>query len=171
MSGVDQALHKLEQAKRPRGNQWIYTDEIADEICRRLEDGESLNGICKTPGFPSESTVRRWYVDDHCGFAAKYARARDIALDRMADELIEIADDSSGDVKPDDGEGGPPVMDGEFVQRSKLRVDTRKWVMSKLAPKKYGDRVQHEHSGTITLASVLAAVDAPVVEAKAEPAE
>ena len=67
------------------------------------------------------------------------ARARDIGLERMAEETVEIADDSGLDVvMTEDG----PRADGEVVQRAKLRVDTRKWLLSKLAPKRYGDRLQ-----------------------------
>jgi len=78
-------------------------------------------------------------IDDHEGFAAHYARARDIGLEVMAEETIEIADDSGLDVVMT--ENGPRP-DGEVINRAKLRVDTRKWLLSKLAPKRYGDRLQ-----------------------------
>ena len=149
MSGVDVALRKLEeQQKRPRGRPLTYTDEIADEICRRLEMGESLNAICKTTGFPLASTVRRWVTDDVCGFASKYARARDFGLEHHIDDLLALADDE--DIPP---------------ESRRIRVDTRKWIAAKLAPKKYGDRIQHEHSGGVIAGTIVigAAVPGPKV--------
>lgn len=125
---------------RPRGGRpGSYNPEIADEIVHRLAEGEALIAICRDAHMPARSTVHGWYIDDVEGFAAKYARARDAGLERMAEETIEIADDSGLDVvMTDDG----PRPDGEVINRAKLRVDTRKWLLSKLAPKRYGDRLQ-----------------------------
>ena len=129
---------KAPPARKPRIRP-TYSPAIAEEICRRLAEGEGLRAICRDEHMPTESTVRGWYVDDYQGFAAQYARARDIGLDVMAEETIEIADDSGLDVvMTDDG----PRPDGEVINRAKLRVDTRKWLLSKLAPKRYGDRLQ-----------------------------
>jgi hypothetical protein len=94
---------------------------------------------------PPESTVRRWALEDRDGFSAQYARAREIGYGAMADELIEISDDSSGDLKTD--ENGNARMDAEFVGRSRLKVDTRKWLLSKALPKVYGDKITQEVSG------------------------
>ena len=125
-------------ARKPRIRP-TYSPAVADEICARLAGGESLIAICRDEHLPAERTVRGWVVDDYEGFAPKYARARDIGLERMAEETIEIADDSGLDVvMTDDG----PRPDGEVINRAKLRVDTRKWLLSKLAPKRYGDRLQ-----------------------------
>lgn len=130
--------------KRKRGRPVRHTKAVADRICARLATGETLRAICRDDDMPPESTVRRWYVDDRKGFAAQYARARDIGLDSMADELIGIADDGANDyINGDNG----PALDRDHVTRSKLRVDTRKWYLSKLAPKRYGEKTQHEHSG------------------------
>ena len=93
---------------------------------------------------PPESTVRMWYVDDRHGFAAQYAKARDIGLDCMADQVFEIADDASMDVVLT-SEG--PRVQGEVVARSRLRFDARRWYLSKMAPKRYGDKLLQEHSG------------------------
>ena len=125
-------------ARKPRIRP-TYSPAIAEEICRRLAEGEGLRAICRDEHMPTESTVRGWYVDDYQGFAAQYARARDIGLEVMAEETIEIADDSGLDVVMT--ENGPRP-DGEAINRAKLRVDTRKWLLSKLAPKRYGDRLQ-----------------------------
>lgn len=123
--------------KRPRPT---YSPAVADEICARLAGGESLIAICRDEHMPSEHAVRGWVIDDFEGFASRYARARDMGIDRLVEETIEIADDSGLDVVI--GPDGALRPDGEVVNRAKLRVDTRKWFASKLAPKRYGDRLQ-----------------------------
>ena len=123
----------------PAGRQALYTIEIADEICERLAQGESLNAICKAEGYPAESTVRLWAMEDREGFAAKYAQAREVGYERMAEEILEISDDSSQDTQFTE-QGAKP--DNEWINRSRLRVDTRKWLLSKCLPKVYGDRSQ-----------------------------
>lgn len=107
-----------------------YTKEIADEICQRLVDGESLRSICKDDHLPAVSTVCLWIVDNREGFSEQYARARQAQGTMMADDIAHIADSGSGD-----------------VARDRLRVDTRKWYLSKVLPKLYGDKVEVEHSG------------------------
>jgi hypothetical protein len=121
-----------------QGRPSIYTDVVAEEICTRMAAGESLNKICKDNHLPTESCVRAWALDDREGFYAKYARARAIRAEAMAEEILDISDDSSQDVTFDDN--GNPRQNNEFAARSKLRVDTRKWILSKVLPKVYGDR-------------------------------
>ena len=137
--------------KRPRGRQTIYTAEIAETICRQLSEGKSLRSICRTPGYPHESTVRLWVVDNVNDFATHYARARDVGLDVMAESLIDIADEPVGTLLT----GG---TDSGAVNKQRLQVDTRKWILSKLAPKKYGDRQTLAHEGGIAL-TVVTGVD------------
>jgi hypothetical protein len=107
-----------------------FTPAIVSAICERLSAGESLRSICRDEGMPSEVTVRRWAMDNTGGFAAQYAQARNLGLDALADEVIEIADTGSSD-----------------TQRDRLRFDARRWLLSKLAPKRYGDRQSVEVSG------------------------
>lgn len=129
-----------------RGRPVTFTQDVADQICGRLAEGESLRSICKDEGYPPESTVRLWVVDDREGFAAQYARARDVGLDAMADEILEVSDDGTNDWMErldNDGKSVGWQLNGEHVQRSRLRVDSRKWLLSKVAPKRYGDRLQH----------------------------
>lgn len=128
-----------------------YSQEVADAICARLAQGESLNAICKDDGMPDESTVRMWALDDYRGFAPNYARAREIGYQKMADEIIAISDDSSNDVIQTE-QGERP--NAEFVARSRLRVDSRKWMLSKMLPKVFGDKVENIHSGGIKVESV-----------------
>lgn len=120
-----------------------YTPELAAEICKRLAAGESLLGICEDPLMPSRETVYQWVIKDRQGFADSYARARDAGLDRMADEVLNIADDGSNDWMLRNDPNNPGYQaNGEHQQRSRLRVDTRKWYLSKLAPKRYGDKLE-----------------------------
>jgi hypothetical protein len=108
-------------------------------------------------------TVRRWYVDDREGFSSQYAQARDTGLDAMADELLEIGDDGSNDWMERHGQDSAGwLANGEHVQRSRLRVDTRKWLLSKMAPKRYGDKLQHtgaDGEGPIVIQTVRYADD------------
>lgn len=120
-----------------------YTAQIADEICRRLACGESLRSICRGHDMPAESTVRQWAIDDREGFHAQYARAREIQAYAIGDEIFEIADDGRNDwMQANHGDNAGYQLNGEHVQRSKLRVDTRKWHLSKILPKVYGDKTE-----------------------------
>lgn len=95
--------------------------------------------------------MRQWVIDNREGFSAHYTRARDIGLDALADEAIEIADTPMiGEKRKVKGTGDTAeveVTTGDMVERARLRVEARKWYLSKLAPKKYGDKL--EVSGTL----------------------
>jgi hypothetical protein len=111
---------------------------LADEILERLADGDSLASICCDEEMPDERSVRRW-ARNHGDFGAKYAVARRLGYEKRADELLEIADDSSADwIDTDDGHR---VLNGAHVNRARLMIDTRKWLLSKMLPKVYGDHL------------------------------
>jgi len=116
------------------GRPSVFTEELADEICTRLANGESLRTICNSERddfIPSIGTVMRWVVENE-KFREHYEEARRIQAETMADEIVTIADGSPyADPSPVD------------VARDRLRVDARKWVASKLLPKKYGDKIAH----------------------------
>ncbi len=123
----------------------LYTPQLASLICERMARGESLRSICAAEDMPDESTVRLWAVTDRDGFATQYAHAREAQMDALAEDILAIADDSAGDIRVDaDGHEAP---NHELVQRARLRVDTRKWIMSKIAPKRYGDKITQELTG------------------------
>ena len=133
-------------AKRKPGRPTRYTEAIAVKICRRLAEGESLRKISKDTSMPAISTVMGWLFDGkHADFSEQYARARDLQADKLFDEALEIADETSDDWITTEDE--KKVLDHEHVQRSRLRVDTRKWAAGKLAPKRYGDKLQHTGDG------------------------
>jgi hypothetical protein len=96
---------------------------------------------------PDKSTVMRWLAT-HKEFRDQYASAREAQADYYAEEIIEIADDGSNDwMERKRGEETIEVENHEVIGRSRLRVDTRKWLMARMAPKKYGDRVMQEVTG------------------------
>lgn len=115
-----------------------YTDETAAKICARIADGESVRSITSDADMPDQSVVYDW-LKARPDFAEQYTRAREAQADFYADQIIKIADDGENDTYVDDD--GQPRTDHDVIARSRLRVDARKWVASKLAPKKYGDKV------------------------------
>lgn len=105
---------------------------------------------------PPESTVREWVIDDVEGFAAQYARARDVGLDSMADETLEIANTPKVGSKTTVDAKGKTVTKGDMIEHRRLQVDTRKWYLSKMAPKKYGERTKLDVDISVSLAERLA---------------
>jgi hypothetical protein len=117
------------------------TPEIVDEIMESIADGVPLREICRREGMPNWRTVYDWLEADE-ELAARFARARDIGFDAIAEETLEIADDGTNDWterKRQDG-STDTVLDSEHVQRSKLRIETRLKLLAKWSPKKYGDK-------------------------------
>lgn len=135
------------------GKRMKYTPEIAMEVCRRLADGEPLIDICDDETMPGLTMVKGWEIEDTGGFASLYARARDIGVDVMAEKLIRYAKDGSRDYTFTVTIGGAiiPITMHEVIARSRLIVDTIKWYISKLAPRKYGDRLNVELSGSVDI--------------------
>lgn len=117
----------------PAGRPTDYGDEVVDLICSRLAVGESLNRICKDADMPAMSTVFGW-LSKHPEFLEKYTRAREAQAETHADRIIEIADDADID-----------------ANHKRIMVDARKWVASKLKPKRYGDKLDLDHSGNVGL--------------------
>lgn len=116
-----------------------YNKEAADVIIERLSTTtQGLRKICKDIGI-SANTVYDWITEDFEGFGKRYARAKQIQADLAIEEAYEIADDTAKDTLLD--EFGNKREDKEWTNRSRLRVDLRKWHASKLAPKVYGDRL------------------------------
>jgi hypothetical protein len=133
--------------KKRTGPPTIFTQPIAEQICGDLASGKSLRRICSDQGMPAESTVRLWVINDTEGFAAQYARARDIGLDCLADEILDIADTHEMGTVVTEDEDGRKVVTGDMVKHRQLRIDARKWYLCKLAPKKYGDKLEQTLQG------------------------
>lgn len=127
----------------PAGRPTNYNDELAAEICGRIARGESVRSITRDEQMPGLSTIYLW-LNKHPKFVEQYTRAKEDSADALADDILHIADN-----------------DGD-VQRDRLRVDARKWIASKLKPKKYGERLTHsgdednpiKHVGEIRIRAV-----------------
>ena len=137
------------------GRPTTYSDKVANSICDRIADGESLRSICGDDAMPSKSTVFEWLANDaHVEFRTKYARAREAQADALFDEMIDIADDGRNDwmeKRNSDGENIGWQENGEALRRSDLRIKTRQWMASKLQPKKYGEKLDLNVDGKMTL--------------------
>ena len=122
----------------PAGRPTDYSQEIADQICERIADGESLRKICAEDDMPNKATVFRWLAA-HEAFSDQYAHARDSQADTLFDDVLAIADqyDTLSE-----------ALNPDLIQRAKLRIDARKWMAGKLRPKKYGDKLELDASLT-----------------------
>lgn len=120
-----------------------YDPAHAEQVLFLMEDGDSLRRACEKVGITRWSFLR-WVDADFDGLAHRYARARDRLLECWAEQIVDISDDGRNDMT--EGERGA-IVDFDHINRSKLRVDTRKWLLSKLRPDQYGDRSEHRHTG------------------------
>lgn len=118
--------------------------KIIDAICEEIANSDkSLWEICdEIEGVPTARTIARWIADDET-ICQKYARAKELQADFMAGQIRAIADECRLGVKTVKKESGTETTTGDMVDRSRLQIDARKWLASKLAPKKYGDRLTH----------------------------
>ena len=142
-------VRKKAASKRPRGRPTKYTPALGRAICKMLASGMTLSSISKRPAMPVRSTVLKWALDQSSPFYEQYARARLIGYAAMGDELVDLADDSRNDWMEREERDGrvSVVLNREAMERTKLRIDTRKWLLSKALPKMYGEKVAHEHTG------------------------
>jgi len=138
----------------PAGRPRKYTPALANKVCALLAEGMSMRKVASINGMPSKTTMFKWLaeIDE---FAVQYTRAKQESADSLVDEMLEIADDeATSDLIIDD----VPVIDPDTlkpykiltsagVQHARLRVETRKWISSKLKPKKYGDKIEQTHVG------------------------
>lgn len=116
-----------------------FTQALFDEVCVYLSMGESLRTLSKRDGMPDKSSILRWIAKDE-KLRDQYVRAKEQGCDAIAEDMFDIADE----VPPmkDDG-----AIDNGYVQYARHRTDTRKWYLSKIASKKYGDKITTEHTG------------------------
>lgn len=131
-------------------------EPLIAEICERLAEGQSLRSICEDPHMPSIGTFLGW-VAENSTLAEQYARAKAIGLDVLAEEMLAIADTPQEGETITSKEWGEERKTGDMIEHRRLQVDTRKWLLSKLAPKKYGERQAIEHSVSEDTASILVA--------------
>lgn len=148
--------------KRP----FDYRQDIADEICRDLAAGMSLSQICLNETMPLRQRVYLWLLENET-FRDNYVRARDAYADVVFDDCMDIADRASNDFTIDSE--GNIVVDHEAINRAKLMIDTRKWMLGKMKPKKYGEKIDVTSSdGSMTPPTVLRFVAAKAADAENE---
>lgn len=128
----------------PRGMTVDEVGPLQDKVCALLAQGLSLRSICKREGMPSLPTIFAMVRLDP-SFAQRYALAREEQAEGFADEINDIADSAQG-------------LDSAGVNAARLRVDARKWYASKIMPKRYGDRLDVQHAGGISVAAVSKAL-------------
>lgn len=128
-----------------------YTKEIGDKICAELSSGKSLLRICAEAKI-SRPAVFNWLYKVP-EFAANYAHAREIWADAEFDNLLQIADDGSNDTYVD--EDGNVKVDHDVVARSRLRIDTRKWALARMSPRKYSERTTVDTNINVSLTQLI----------------
>lgn len=117
---------------------FIYTDKLMDTILDKIIEGKSMSSICREEGMPAPSTVMRW-ISNSKDLQERYAHACRERTEALMEEMFAIADDSTNDWMMIEGRR---VANREVIDRSRLRVDVRKWNMAKMKPKKYGDKIE-----------------------------
>jgi hypothetical protein len=142
----------------PRGRPPMYTPELGDKICMLVVEGLSFNTISTFEGMPHRRTIINWLVTNE-DFIHKYALARRHATEIMADEMLDIADDGHNDwMARHWGNQVEWLTNGEAIARSRIRIDTRKWIMAKLQPKKWGEKLDITTDGKALPAPLLGGV-------------
>lgn len=149
--------------RKKMGRPTIFTQELADLICERVAThAVGLIRLCDMyDDMPTKETVNQWRYK-YSDFSSQYTKAKLTQADLLAEEIIDIADDGRNDwmeALSDDEKGLAWKLNGEHVNRSRLRIDTRKWLAAKLIPRTYGnygeDRKEHEGSLIEKLADKL----------------
>lgn len=151
VSEPDNSAGELVTYRNRGGRKSTFSWETVDAICERLSIGEPLAQICRDEGMPALRTVYDWAEADK-EVAAYIARAREEGEDAIASDCILIADDATGDFRM----GEKSILaDTDHIQRSKLRIETRLKLLAKWNPKKWGEKVDHAHTGKISLESLV----------------
>lgn len=120
--------------------------EIINEICEKISKGQSLRSVLKSENMPDIVTFYKW-IDSNIDFVKQYARATELRAESIFEDIIKICDATEDDIIYD--EKGNEIPNHNVINRDRLRVDSRKWMLAKMMPKKYGDKVELEHSGSI----------------------
>lgn len=129
-----QIANKIAKGGKPKnyagtGRPSDYMPEVAADICALLANGESLRKVCERPGMPSKTSVFRWLAE-HQEFRDQYAKAAETRADAIFESMFDIADNA--------------VEEAAAVAKARLRIDTRKWALARMNPKKYGDKVSQD---------------------------
>ena len=120
-----------DKPKNKGGRPTICNDRLIDEVCQRLSQGISMRTVCLDDDMPSMNTIWRW-LRENDKFKERYTAAKQESADAMIEDILSIADQDD---------------DSESTNRSRLRVDTRKWIAAKLRPEKYSEKLDLTPSG------------------------
>lgn len=147
---------KINAPKNLGGRPSILNNKLADEICSKISQGYTLRQLEKLEEMPDKSTILRWAStndDKYKQFQDQYEKALATRAEVWAEEILDISDDGSNDWMERENKDGSTfeVVNNEHIQRSRLRVDARKWLLSKALPKKYGDKQEVKHEGGISI--------------------
>lgn len=139
-------LDNSAEEKNKGGRPTDYSIELAEEICDTIaSSSKGIKKLCReNEHWPSYMTIYRW-LRKHKEFCDLYTQAKRDQIQVYVDEIIEISDESSHDDLVN--KNGDVYCNSEWINRSRLRVDTRKWLAAKLVPRLYGEKIQNEHSG------------------------
>lgn len=142
-----------------------YNQTLADQICYRIAAGETLTSILQDPNMPTQPTIWQW-IRDRPAFSLAYHQARTEQMRTWADEIIHLADDSKDDWIKATGRTGKtaePRLDREHIERTKVRIHARQWLMARLAPGEFGEAVARgegrQEGGTTALLGGASARD------------
>jgi len=132
-------MHATKKIGRPSD----YTPELAEEICQAIaSDSKGLRRLCEeNEHWPARANIYKWFKK-HPEFRDNYMQSKESQIEALVDEVLEIADDTSNDtiIKVDEQGNKRAVCNSEWINRSRLRIDTRKWLAAKLCPRIYGDK-------------------------------
>ncbi len=124
-----------------------FSEDLAREICIAISNSTlGIRDLCKMHShWPNANTIMEWKIM-HPSFGELYARAKQSQVEILVDEIVQIADDTTHDTLTKTNKDGDEyyVPNSEYINRSRIRIDTRKWLASKLIPKLYGDKIQVE---------------------------
>ena len=153
--------------RNPVGAPSTYSDDIAELICAYLAEGKSMRTIATFEGMPCIKTMFTW-MRVYPEFLQRYTRAKAESAESLAEEIIDIADDARNDWMEVEVKGQTITkLDREHVERSKLRIESRKWIAAKLLPKKYGERLDVTIDATISIDAALTAAKQRVIDSTA----
>jgi hypothetical protein len=149
---------KKPEEKKQAGRPTLYTQELADLICQRVATTTfGLARLCAIhDDLPDKTTVNLWRYK-YLEFSTQYAQAKLAQADLLAEEMLDISDDGTNDWMQSFGEDGEIgyKLNGEHVQRSRLRIDTRKFLASKLLPKQYGQHAEEDKGANKSVIEML----------------
>ena len=148
----------ISKKKNQTGRPSLFTPELGFEICTRMAEGESVRSICRDPKMPCRKTINNWLLKPELKeFLRQYELAENLRAETYFDEILDIANDSSNDYIEKKTKNGEIVRiaNRANIQRARLKIDVLKWSLSKMLPNKFGNRVHTEHSGNVSVKTLL----------------